>query len=95
MTIEQTRQFCNERKKAKMNSCFFCKNGTVEHSVTTYMVDLKTCIVIIKNVPCEECTQCGEKYFTDSVMEKLEAIVKKVRDFASEVFVTDYAKLVA
>ena len=77
MTIEQTRQFCNERKKAKMNSCFFCKNGTVEHSVTTYMVDLKTCIVIIKNVPCEECTQCGEKYFTDSVMEKLEAIVKK------------------
>ena len=95
MTIEQTRQFCNERKKAKMNSCFVCKNGTVEHSVTTYMVDLKTCIVIIKNVPCEECTQCGEKYFTDSVMEKLEEIVKKVRDFASEVFVTDYAKLAA
>ena len=50
-----------------MNTCFFCKNGTVIHTVTTYMVDLETCIVIVKNVPCEECTQCGEKYFTDSI----------------------------
>ncbi|MBP5452572.1 MAG: YgiT-type zinc finger protein [Treponema sp.] len=35
-----------------MNSCFFCKNGTVSHSHTTYMVNLKDCIVIVENVPC-------------------------------------------
>ncbi|MBR5032089.1 MAG: type II toxin-antitoxin system MqsA family antitoxin [Treponema sp.] len=78
-----------------MSACFFCKNGTVEKSFTTYMVDLKDCIIIVRNVPCEECTQCGEKYFTDEVMERLEQIVKKVREIASEVFVTDYSKLAA
>ncbi len=78
-----------------MNTCFFCKNDTVVHTVTTYMVDLKDCIVIVRNVPCEECTECGEKYFTDDVMEKLETIVKKAREIASEVFVTDYSKQAA
>ncbi|MBP5443411.1 MAG: type II toxin-antitoxin system MqsA family antitoxin [Treponema sp.] len=78
-----------------MNSCFFCKNGTVSHSLTTYMVDLKDCIIIVKNVPCEECSECGEKFFSDEVMEKLEVIIKKAREIASEVFVTDYSKQAA
>ena len=59
------------------------------------MVDLKDCIIIIRNVPCEECSQCGEKFFSDEVMRKLEAIVKKVQSVATEVFVTDYAKVAA
>ena len=66
-----------------MKTCFFCKNDTVVHTLTTYMVDLK------------ECTECGEKFFSDEVMERLEAIVNKVRSFASEVFITDYSKQAA
>ena len=54
------------------------------------MVDLKDCIIIVKNVPCEECKQCGEKYFSDEVMERLEAIVKRVRSIAGEVCVMEY-----
>ncbi len=75
--------------------CFFCKGETTKSSTTTYMVDLKDCIVIIKNVPCEECTQCGEKYISDEVMENLEAIVDRAKAIAGEVFVTDYKKRVA
>ena len=78
-----------------MKTCFFCKNGTMVHSVTTYMVDFKDCIIIVRNVPCEECTDCGEKYFSDSVMERLEAIVKRAKEIASEVFVTDFQKAAA
>ena len=59
------------------------------------MVDLKDCIIIIKNVPCEECTQCGEKYISDEVMERIETIIQKVRSIAGEVFVTDYMKKIA
>ena len=33
-----------------MKTCFFCKNDTVIHTLTTYMVDLKDCIIIVKNV---------------------------------------------
>ena len=75
--------------------CFYCKNDTTKTSVTTYMVDLKDCIIIIKNVPCEECTQCGEKYISDEVMERIETIIKKDRAIAGEVFVTDYMKKIA
>ncbi len=75
--------------------CFYCKGETTTPAVTTYMVDLKDCIIIIKNVPCEECSQCGEKYIGDDVMEHLENIVNRVKDIAGEVFVTDYNKRVA
>ena len=75
-----------------MSTCFFCKHGTVEQSHTTYMVDLKDCIIIVKNVPCMECSDCGEKYFSDEVMEKLEAIVNNAKKIASEVFVTDFSR---
>ncbi|MBQ9238993.1 MAG: type II toxin-antitoxin system MqsA family antitoxin [Treponema sp.] len=78
-----------------MTNCFFCKKGTLEETVTTYMVDLKDCIIIVRNVPCEECSQCGEKFFSDSVMQRLDDIVQKARSLASEVFVTDYSKKVA
>ena len=78
-----------------MTACFFCKNGTLVNTLTTYMVDLKDCIVVVKNVPCQECSDCGEKFFSDEVMEKLEAIVNNAKKFASEVFVTDYSKQAA
>ena len=78
-----------------MKKCFFCKNGSVVHTFTTYMLDFENCIIIVKNVPCEECSECGEKYFSDEVMEKLEKIVNKAREIASEVFVTDFSKQAA
>ena len=74
---------------------FFCKKGSLEPATTTYMVDLKDCIIVIRNVPCEECPLCGEKVFSDFVMHKLEEIIRKVCEVATEVFVTDYPKAAA
>ena len=34
---------------------------------------------LIKNVPYLECEQCGEKYYTDEVAERLETIVNMAR----------------
>ena len=78
-----------------MDNCFFCKKGTLENAVTAYMVDLKDCIFIVKNVPCEECSLCGEKFFSNEFMQKLDGIVRKAREIASEVFVIDYSKQAA
>ena len=33
-----------------MTECFMCK-GILENKLTTFMVDLGSCIVIVKNVP--------------------------------------------
>ena len=39
--------------------------------------------------------QCGEKYYSDEVMEKIEDIISHAKQIASEVVVTDYNKNVA
>lgn len=70
--------------------CFYCKGKTIIPSFTTYVVVFENGVIVIKNVPCEECDQCGEKYYNDEVMEELEKIVDKAQSLASEVYVTDY-----
>jgi YgiT-type zinc finger domain-containing protein len=75
--------------------CLYCKEKTMRQSTTTHIVTLDNCVIVVKNVPCEECAQCGEKYYSDEVMEQLEAIITKAKDLASEVFVTNYNSMVA
>lgn len=74
--------------------CFYCK-GNLFNSVTTHVVNYKNCLIIIKNVPCEECEQCGEKYFSDETMETLETIVNAAKKLASEISVIDFHHAVA
>ena len=43
--------------------------------MTTHVVNYKGCVIVINNVPCEECEQCGGKFYTDEVAERLEKMV--------------------
>lgn len=62
-------------------------------STTTHVVNYKNCIIVIKSVPCLECTQCGEKYYTDEVAEHLEDIVNMSKNLMQEIAVIDYLQL--
>ena len=53
----------------------------------------KNCIIVIKNVPCLECEQCGEKYYTDEVAERLEMIVNTAKKLMQEIAVIDYPQV--
>lgn len=57
-------------------------------SITTHVVNYNNCIIVIKNVPCEECDQCGEIEYTDNVMK-----VNRVKNLLQEVSVVDYSKV--
>ena len=59
------------------------------------MVNYKNCIIVIKNVPCEECEQCGEKFYTDKVAERLEELVSAAKRLMQEISVIDYQKAAA
>ena len=75
-------------------TCFFCK-GTMEKDTTTHFAELSKCIVIIKNVPCYKCEQCGEiSYFLD-VGERLEQIVSTLKDSLTEVAIVHYPNTAA
>ncbi len=70
--------------------CMFCKNKTYTESTTTHVVNYQNSIIIIRNVPCLECDQCGEKYYTDEVAEKLERLVNSAKQLMQEISVVDY-----
>ena len=73
-------------------NCLICKSGNMIEEKTTYFAQLENCYVIIENVPCYKCTQCGETVFSASVMEKIDDILDKVQNIASKIFIMDYAK---
>ena len=46
--------------------------------------------IIIKNVPCKKCTQCGEEYLNGVTMKKIETIISRLKDLLTEVAIVDY-----
>lgn len=71
-------------------TCFYCK-GDMENGTTTYTAELEgQRIVVIKNVPCMKCSQCGETVISGTVAIELEGILKKCRDIMTEVAVLNY-----
>lgn len=73
--------------------CMYCKCDTVKQSFNTHVVNYKGCVIVIKNVPCEECEQCGEKFYTDAVAERLEIAVNLAKKLMQEISVIDYSKV--
>lgn len=73
--------------------CMFCKGNVMKESLTTHVVNYKNCVIVIKNVPCEECEQCGEKYYTDEVAERLESMVDAAKKLMQEIAVIDYSRV--
>ena len=71
-------------------TCFYCK-GTMKPSTTTYMEDLGNCIVIIKNVPCSKCTQCGEVSYSGVTIKRIEAIIAQLKNTLTEIAVVNYS----
>lgn len=72
-------------------TCFYCK-GDTDFSTTTYMTDYKGCYIIIKNVPCQKCSQCGEEYLSGDTLEKIEEIIHKLKGLLTEIAVVDYTQ---
>lgn len=72
-------------------TCFACKGNMIE-STTTYMTEYNKCYIIIKNVPCKKCSQCGEEYLNGITLKKIESILEKVKSVLTEIAVIDYNK---
>jgi len=73
--------------------CLSCKTGTMEPSTSTFFSDLESCMVIVKNVPCQRCDQCGEVLYSASVSEKLFSIMEKAEALASELTIVEYDRI--
>lgn len=65
----------------------------MEETKTTYFAELKDCYVIIENVPCMKCGQCGEVVFRYSIAEKIDDILDDLEKIVSKISIIDYSKV--
>lgn len=70
--------------------CLSCKTGEMAETTNAYFASLKNCYVIIENVPCLKCSQCGEIFYKVSVLEKIDSIIEKIENISSKIFIMDY-----
>ena len=70
--------------------CFSCA-GEMADSFANYMTDIDGHFIIIKNVPCHKCSQCGEVSYSGKVVAKIEEIVGRLKEALTEVAIVDFA----
>lgn len=59
-------------------------------STETYFAKLNGGYIIIENVPCKKCEQCGEILFSVSTIEKIEDLIETYEKINSKIFIVDY-----
>jgi len=71
--------------------CITCGAETYE-STTTDITDINNCLLIIRNVPCNECTECNEILYTGNVVKQLEKMRKSAQQTMNDISIIDYIK---
>ena len=70
-------------------TCPLCK-GEMKPGITIHTVQLKNCVVVIKNVPCLKCEQCGEVVLSADTVARIEQILHTVKKAVAEITVVNF-----
>ena len=74
--------------------CPLC-GGEKQLGTTTFAVDLKFGVVVVRDVPAFVCTKCGDAWIDDPVAAKLESVVADARRKHTVVEVTQWERVAA
>ncbi len=74
--------------------CPLC-GGEKQPGATTFAVDLKSGVVVVREVPAFVCTKCGDAWIDDSVAAKLESFVAAARRKHTVVEVAQWRQVAA
>ena len=75
--------------------CGICKAEMEEKNVT-YTEDIEQGVIVVRYVPAQVCTKCGNVWYSGTIAEELEKLVDSfAASSGSEVSVINFAKLVA
>lgn len=75
--------------KETATACALC-GGQKKDGFTTFTVDLKDTLVVIRNVPATVCSLCGNEWLKDDTAEAIERIVDDARRHHRSVEVTQF-----
>ena len=58
--------------------CNFCGNKNFVEKQVEYIYKREGQLMVVNNVPCEECEFCGERYYKVDVLKRIEDDFEKV-----------------
>ncbi len=70
--------------------CIACKEGCSQPGATTMSIDKGSTIVVIRNIPAEICSTCGEEYIDTDTMKVIEKIVQSAQKAGLNIAVQQY-----
>ena len=70
--------------------CLFCK-GDMLDSTAIRVTELNKSVLIIRNVPCLKCDQCGETAYIGIVVKQIEKIIDSMQTVLTEIAIINYA----
>jgi len=73
--------------------CVICKTGTTKKGTATVKLDKKATIVIIKNVPADVCSNCGEYYLSAEMTRNVLKIANDAYKKGSEIEIIKFNKV--
>jgi len=59
-------------------TCNFCGAKNFKNKNVQYIYQRDEDLLVVNNVPCEECESCGEQYFEAESLKKIEADFDKI-----------------
>ena len=62
-------------------------------STTSEAIELEYGLLVIRNIPCWKCGECGEVFYSGDVVRKIEEITERTKSLPQEVSVVDYSKV--
>lgn len=71
-------------------TCIVCKNGSTKPGKVTVSVDKGKTVVMIREVPAEICTNCGEEYIDAETMKDLEKLVSNAQKAGLNLAIQQY-----
>lgn len=77
-----------------MKKCFVCKHTKFIQKNTNKLFDEKGQMVVIKNIPCLVCENCGETYLANETVLEIEKFLDSFIEFP-EIEVINYEKIAA
>ena len=71
-------------------NCLCCKSEKLKATIKPYFSAVGDSYIIIENVPCMVCEDCGEVVYSASVLERVEAMIERISQMVSKVCILDY-----
>lgn len=71
--------------------CVICKTGHTAPGQATVTLNRGETVVVIKRVPADVCTTCGEYYLDQPVAERVSALAEGAVERHAEVEIVTYA----